>query len=265
MLMLTVGPTRWDATCFHENGSAPHYGAGTTSQNSERFFAGGNERTQVDMTQYTGADSIAGYQLHKDDGIRLVVDLMNMNMEDKTVYLTVTYEYLNGPMREGWLDTKPVWLDIDQCGLSEVHPPKESGKYTLTSIPWTPTFEGIIGGVGGHVHDGGVNVQIFATEDTEVCNSVAKYSESEEFVYTAPSRVMNDMHIAKNHISSMSSCWSGDMKVQELKKTQKWILKGHYDYDTFEGNTEAGKQADVMVLGIMFVAVPPGGVPRPSV
>jgi hypothetical protein len=264
MLMLTVGPTRWDPTCFHVD-SVPHLGGGATSKNSERFFAAGNERTQVDMTQYTGADSIVGYQLNKEDDFRMVADLMNMNIEDKTVYLTVTYEYLDGPLRKGWMDIKPVWLDIDQCGLSEVRPPKESGKFTLTSKPWIPTFEGLLGGLAGHVHDGGVNVQISAADDTEVCNSVAKYAESEEYVYTAPSRAMNDMHIAKNHISSMSQCWLGDMKISELKKTQSWILKGNYDYDKFEGNTEDGKQADVMVLGIMMVAVPPGGVPRPTV
>jgi hypothetical protein len=266
MMILAVGPTRWDPTCVHLKDSVPHVSAGATSQNSERLFAAGNERSIVDITQYTGADTMTGYQLNKDDSFRLIVDLMNMNMEDKIVYLTMTYEYLSGPLRAGWMDTKPVWLDIDQCGMSEVHPPEQNGKFTLTSAPWSPTFEGIIGGVGGHVHDGGVNVQIYATNTTEVCNSVAKYGESAEYYFKEPTGgMMGDMHIAQKHISSMTTCWFGEMKVQELKKEQQWVLKGNYDYEKFEGNTEGGKQADVMVLAIMFIAVPPGGVPRPSI
>jgi hypothetical protein len=263
MLMLSVGPTRWDPTCYNED-SIPHVGSGTTSQKSERIFAGGNERADIDLTKYTGGDTMAGYQLKKEDEFRLAVDLMNMSMEDKIVYLTVTYEYLDGPPRAGWMDIKPVWLDIDQCGMSEVHPPQQSGKFTLTSKPWQPNFEGIIGGVGGHVHEGGVNVEILATNETQVCDSVATYAETEGWVHHAPSRSMNGMNIAKNHINGMTNCWLGEMKIKELKKTQNWIIKGNYDYDRYGGNLEeGGKQAEIMALALMFVAVPPGGVPRP--
>jgi len=49
-----------------------------------------------------------------------------------------------------------------------------------------------------------------------------------------------------------------------LKKDQSWLLKGNYNYDKIEGNLERGKQADIMVISIMLVQVPPGPVPKPS-
>jgi hypothetical protein len=57
---------------------------------------------------------------------------MNMNMEDKTVYLTMTYELLEGALPKGWKDIKPVWFDAAQCGTSEVSPPQQSGKFVVT-------------------------------------------------------------------------------------------------------------------------------------
>jgi hypothetical protein len=76
-----------------------------------------------------------------------------MNMEDRTVYLTMTYDILEGGLPAGWLDIKPVWFDAAQCGTSEVSPPKQSGQFTITSGTWVPNFEGEILGVGGHLHD----------------------------------------------------------------------------------------------------------------
>jgi hypothetical protein len=35
---------------------------------------------------------------------------MNMNMEDKVVYLTMTYDILDGPLPTGWKEVKAVWF-----------------------------------------------------------------------------------------------------------------------------------------------------------
>jgi hypothetical protein len=53
-------------------------------------------------------------------------------VEDKTVYLTMTYDLIDGPLPAGWRDVKPVWFDANQCGTSEVSPPKQSGKFVIT-------------------------------------------------------------------------------------------------------------------------------------
>jgi hypothetical protein len=76
-----------------------------------------------------------------------------MNMDDRTVYLTMTYDILEGGLPAGWMDIKPVWFDAAQCGTSEVSPPKQSGQFTITSGTWVPNFDGEVIGVGGHLHD----------------------------------------------------------------------------------------------------------------
>jgi hypothetical protein len=47
---------------------------------------------------------------------------------------------------------------------------------------------------------------------------------------------------ASSHISSMAVC---KLAVPELKKDQRWKVIGKYDYDQRDGNTHAGKQAEV--------------------
>lgn len=47
---------------------------------------------------------------------------------------------------------------------------------------------------------------------------------------------------ARSHISSMSNC---AMSVSHLKRDQRWKVVGNYDYDKYDGNSHAGKQAEV--------------------
>jgi hypothetical protein len=191
---------------------------------------------------------------------------MNMNMDDRTVDFTVEYDFIDGPMdKEKWMDIKPVWLDIDLCGLSEIKAPRNNGTFSVEGKPWIPNFEGDIIGVGGHLHDGGSTLQILSSPAIEVCNSVARYGESSEFLYHAANNTMGDSHLAEKHISSMSACSTVTMPVHRLEKSQSWILKAHYDYDRFAGNTEKdGTQQDVMGLALLYIAVPPGGVAPPK-
>jgi hypothetical protein len=232
----------------------------------ERWAAAGNERTPTDFTKMVLNGKRTGYQLNKDDHFRILVDLMNMNMEDKVVYFTVEYDYIDGPMdKSKWMDLKPVWLDIDSCGLSEIPAPQDTGSFSVEGKPWIPNFEGDIIGVGGHLHDGGVNLEIKSSPSTLACNSVAKYGESSEYIYHAPNGTMMDTIVAEKHISSMSGCYNQMMPVRKLEKSQNWILKANYDYNQFTGNTaKNGKQQDIMGLSLMYVAVPPGGVPLPK-
>src|SRR5829696_6711340 len=63
----------------------------------ERFFASGNERSAIQFP------SGYGYRQRWYDSWNLLVELMNHSMEDKTVYLAVTYSY-----RSLWESVKPV-------------------------------------------------------------------------------------------------------------------------------------------------------------
>lgn len=73
----------------------------------------------------------------------MIVDFMNEGMEDKTLYLTMTYDYVEG-QPAGFDDVRVIWFDIDQCGLSEVVPnaSQQSGKFAISGVPWTTTVDG---------------------------------------------------------------------------------------------------------------------------
>jgi hypothetical protein len=186
----------------------------------------------------------SGYHITKEDKFAYLVELMNMNMKDTTVYLTMTYDYLEGALPTGWKDIKTVWLDANQCGTSEVKPPKEDGPFTIESKPWTPNFEGRIVSAMGHLHDGGIAFEFHSSKNTPLCKSTAKYAETPAYKYTGTS--MGGDKVARDHISSMPGCQKDtDFKVKELKKDQSWIARGYYNYTAREGNLEQGKQSEV--------------------
>ncbi|KAF2405054.1 hypothetical protein EJ06DRAFT_552503 [Trichodelitschia bisporula] len=256
MVHFTIGPGRSDPTCFGRS-SLPHVDVGTSPSNGERYFSSGNERTRI-MIDKRGAATDFGYHLRTNDKFAFIVDLMNMNMEDKTVYLTMTYDIIEGPLPPNWRELKTVWFDANQCGTSEVAAVKQTGSYTITARPWKANFEGEIIGVGGHLHDGGVDLQILSGEQQQ-CNSVAQYGERPEYLFRGKMGAM--ANYADKHISSMSACYNEALTVRQLVPGQVWTIKARYDYDKFPGNRDhAGKQESVMAIALMYVAVKPGSV-----
>jgi hypothetical protein len=189
-----------------------------------------------------------------------------MNMDDRTVFLTITYDLIDGPLPKGWGNLKPVWFDVDQCGMSEVPAAKQDGAYTLTAAPWTPNFDGEVIGMGSHLHDGGVAINISVNNSTDVCKSLAKYGENAQYIFKdAKNSMPGGEKVAEKHISSMSTCYYDGVGVKKLDKSQSWGMTGDYDYKKFEGNLEGdGDQAGVMAIAIMFVKVPAEGVPMPK-
>jgi hypothetical protein len=171
---------------------------------------------------------------------------MNMNMDDRPVYLTMIYDYLEGPLPQGWNEIKSLWLDANMCFSSEVTPPRQSGSFSIESQPWTPNFEGRIISAIGHLHDGSIGIDIRTSANNSLCTSATKYAETSEYIYNG--MAMGADNPAKEHISSMSGCTQKDFSITELKRDQAWMVRGYYDYDVREGNTERGKQADVSVL-----------------
>lgn len=131
MVLFTVGPTRYDPPCVDRNVSLPHASVGATPRNSERIFFAGNERTLGLMPEWGTKD--AGYKLHKEDSLALLVELMNMTPKDEILYMTVTYDIIEGhPFKD---DIKPLWLDVRQCGTSEINPPIGKSKYVKNHEP----------------------------------------------------------------------------------------------------------------------------------
>ncbi|KAF2419607.1 hypothetical protein EJ08DRAFT_706428 [Tothia fuscella] len=257
MVHFNKGPTRWDPT-GKDRFCIPFLPVFLSPKTSERFYTAGNERTLMDYNPQGKEGDLttgSGYYLRKEDKFAFLVELMNMNMVDTVVYITMVYDFLPGPLPEGWTEAKTVWLDANQCGTSEVWPPQEKGTFTIDTQPWKPNFEGKLLWSIVHQHDGGMDVEVRNTNNT-VCKGVAKYSETPAYIYRGSS--MGGDKVAKDHISSMPGCGAEGSAGLEVKRDQVWSLKGKYDYDQREGNLENGRQAEIMVLGLLLVSVPPG-------
>jgi hypothetical protein len=145
MVLINVGPNRMDPTCVGQR-SLPHMVVGTSPDKGERVFSSGNERSRVLFTPPWAPESKMGYFMNKGDEFRFIVDLMNMNPDDKVVYMTLTYDYVEG-RPAGFDNMKAIWLDAAQCGTSEVKAPKQSGKFMINST-WTANIEGEVLGAG---------------------------------------------------------------------------------------------------------------------
>lgn len=95
MVALAVGPGRMDPTCVGKT-SLPHMVIGSDAAHSERFYSSGNERSQARFNPPWVKDQVLGYHLNPTDKFAFIVDLMNQNMDDRTVYMTMTYDYAEG-------------------------------------------------------------------------------------------------------------------------------------------------------------------------
>jgi hypothetical protein len=73
---------------------------------------------------------------------------MNMNKEDDTLYVVITYDIIEGTP-SGMSEIKPIWLDVDQCGFSEARAKSQTGSYSITSVPWKSNVDGELLVMGG--------------------------------------------------------------------------------------------------------------------
>jgi len=270
LVHFNAGPRRWDTVGITENGCVPidgvnamggsSLGRGSLSaKNTERYFVTGNERLPFHFyNTKSGAANNSAYHLDSADRFYFLVELMNMNMQDSTVYITMTYDIIEGALPSGWQDVKTVFLDANSCKSSEVPSPKGKTQFTVSSKPWRPNVEGRIIDSVGHLHDGGVGIDLLAGSSNPLCKSTPVYSGKAEYVYRETSMAMHGDKVAKDHISDMSGCGYNDIRVPKMSKDQSWSVKGHYDYTKRSANLEAGNPSEVMAIAIVLVSVPPG-------
>jgi hypothetical protein len=106
----------------------------------QRFFAAGNERTEMHLP------SPYGYRNDATPTWRLIYHLVNKSTtQSKTVNIQVVYRY-----RTTGVAALPLWLDIDGCGDSEYTAPVG---YSDTHSTWTSNLDGRFIGLAGHLHD----------------------------------------------------------------------------------------------------------------
>ena len=183
----------------------------------ERFFASGNERTPIALPDGFG------YRVRWYDSWNMLVDLMNHDAEQKTVYVQVTFTYR--PASDSVTAVRPVWLDIDQCRDSEYSIPAGPSD---THWDWKVNVPGTVVAMVGHVHGHGVAVE--ATNESRggqsICKSVATLDPVD------PHRVL-----------SMSPC-TGE-RLARLKAGQ--IVRLHSMYNS--------RHAADDVMGIMLAYI----------
>ncbi len=95
MVLFTTGPNRFDPPCVGSI-SLPHLLVGSAPDKSERLMASGNERSATRFNSPYNPGEKLGYPLHQTDKFDFIVDFMHENKQDKIVYLTMNYGYLEG-------------------------------------------------------------------------------------------------------------------------------------------------------------------------
>ena len=224
MVLFNQDAGRTDATC--------PAGLGFLGQ---RFFASGDERTPIQ------APRGYGYYVGSGANWNLIWDLAGMAREAKTVYYQVTYKWVPAPA--SLQNLEPVWFDVDQCGDSMVDVPVGQSSKSWT---WTVNRPGDIVGIGGHGHDGTVNLEIRNdTTNTRICDSRAGYGETPLYI---------DPEHGDRHISSMSQCVG--TPVAKVTNGQRVTITAHY--------TMAKADPGQMGISMAFIGAPLTGTPGTS-
>jgi hypothetical protein len=194
----------------------------------ERFFASGNERTAIDLTEFD-----YGYKIGSSESWNTVIELMNWETEAKTVKLKMTYEYATGADHSSREALRPVWLDVAQCSLTS-HYSVPSGEESDTHYNWKASFGGELIAAAGHIHDHGVNIELTNESDkgSLLCDSVAGYGGEG---YETPDERL--------HVSSMSLCTGEPVDTFSKNDT----LRLHSIYDVPEGHHEIDDAMGIMI------------------
>lgn len=239
--------------------SDPNCGLSILGLLGERIFASGNERTRV------RAPVGYGYRIGALDSWNLIYDLMNSTMTPSRVKIEVTFGWVPDTT-PGMKALRPVWLDVNQCGNSEV--PARTGSYQYT-YNWTVNVPGKLIGAGGHLHDGGTHITI-RNESTGqlVCTSVAGYGgpgyEDPEgpghehdgdhggTPPTTDGHGHTDADHARMHLSSMTQCVApdGDRPVTTFTAGQRVSMTAYYDADKW---SQHGGHP-VMGIAVIYIA-----------
>lgn len=163
-------------------------------------FVGTGEDNAGGMTMYTSTDGTreSGFHINRGDSFFVNAQLVNYNKAPKQVYITYDLEWIPGTQGQ---DMKNSLISISQCGpqikLSASGPTNTtSGKFYLME-------DGKIVGARGHLHDGGVQMDMFVN-GKYVCSSKATYGSRGEGGHSHGGAAGGDAAIKT--ISSMSYC-----------------------------------------------------------
>jgi hypothetical protein len=125
---------------IHPGRTDPVCPGGLQGSLGERFFAAGNERSQMHLPDPFG-------YLNSSSQWRLITHLINKSATQvKSFQVEIVYQYRT----TGGAEAKPLWLDIDGCQDSEYTTPVG---YNDATVDWVSTVSGRMIGMSGHLHD----------------------------------------------------------------------------------------------------------------
>jgi hypothetical protein len=204
----------------------------------QRFFASGDERTPIIFPPGYG------YHVGAASNWTLIWDLASENTTAQQVYYEVSFNWVPDAQAPGFKNLEPIWFDVAQCGFSTFSVPAGPSQRSWT---WTVNRPGVITNIGGHVHDGGINIAIRNDSTGQlICDSRAGYGETPLYID----------HHGTPRISSMSKC-GGETRYapagSPITNGQRITITGHYDMDA--------PVDDQMAIVIGYVGAPSSGDP----
>ena len=116
----------------------------------EHIFGAGSEMTDwVEVPGY-------GYRVEKDDRIRIETMVYNPTATSyEKVYLEVLIPFQDAAALPPRTNVYPAWMDVKSCGNSSYDVPAGKSEKSGTV---TVKYDGVLLGVGGHLHDYGRQV-----------------------------------------------------------------------------------------------------------
>ncbi|KAE9986858.1 hypothetical protein EG328_004577 [Venturia inaequalis] len=231
----------------------------------ENIFMSGNDRSVSDFALQNSTIK-SGYTIKPSDTFILSTELMNMDDKEKWVWVTLTYEYIDGPTPPGYKQGKTVWqtigVPIGACGRTWTNPfgtsnltisqrPK-SQAFTEHSVPWTATRDAWMLDTGGHMHDGAISMEIFVNKQ-RVCNSLPKYSKTasmgmSKVISLSKRQAKDSSNVEIEHIESQGYCEF--LNGIAIKKGEEMYIQASYDFKIHPGMKDKNGDLDE-VMGIV--------------
>jgi hypothetical protein len=237
LTMSVVGPGRVDLACPGGTKRIP--------KDWERMLAIHNDRNETFFGN-TATDEM-GFYLGDSDSMNLELMLKNEINTPKDVVFNIEWEFVPGK-QPGWGEVHGIWMDAAPCSamMSDIDPPSEKTQFTLTGPSWTSTIDGKLLNTVGHMHDGGLEVQILRNK-AAVCTSKASYDAAG---YVPSEKTIKDGATKMSHISSYSPC----IAIGEIKKGDQLTLSASYDFNKYKAAlNKVGKVSHVMGVAMVFV------------
>ncbi|KAF2668043.1 hypothetical protein BT63DRAFT_426879 [Microthyrium microscopicum] len=167
--------------------------------------------------------------------------MVNYNSDAIQTYITTEIEYLPGEDKTRDMDASMSLLSVTGCTTPNFIPPTGAARYNLTSPPTTIPMDGYILSSIGHLHDGGVGIQL-ELNGRLICDSKAIYGGAGSETIGADGKKWAT-------ISSMTEC----NDPVPVKAGDKVTTVAVYDTDLHPLRHAAHGHGDAESMGVFFV------------